>query len=90
MSLYRPATYWPPGSWDQGGNVGVTIQAAWCVDGDELKVHLHADVAEGGYLYDGVTELSNPTLLSRARKIEKFFTYPDLRSLKQVRIAVVI
>jgi len=90
-SLYRTATYWPPGSWESEGakNIAVQIQAIWTTDGPERKVHLLVDVAEGGYLYDGISNESNPTTLQYAARIEKFYTYPDLRSLKQVRIAVV-
>lgn len=89
--MYRTATYWPPKSWEDsdGQCVAVQLQAIWSVDVEEVKVHLQADVAEGGYLYDGITTASNPTILSGAKRIEQFYTYPDLRSLKQVRIAVV-
>ncbi len=89
MGLYQAATYWPPRSWETVGSVAVHVQAIWTTDAGERKVHLQSDVAEGGYLYNGISKEVDPTKLPLAVKIERFYTYPDLRSLKQVRIAVV-
>src|SRR3954471_19864466 len=88
--MYHTATYWPPKSWEESDRLPCLIQAIWTVEGDgEIKVYLQEDVAEGGYLFDGVIQVHNPLILNRAREIIRFYSFPDLRSLKQIRIAVV-
>jgi len=91
MSIYRTATYWPPDSWGRGqSNVAVHIQALWTVEGSGgIEVFLKSDVAEGGYLFDGITYAEDPTKLHDAYKIELYLAQPDLRSLKMVRKAIV-
>src|SRR6185369_2932033 len=89
LSLYRTVTYWPPGSWEIAGNVPVLIQGVWTHDDSHEKVYLLTDVAEGGYLYNGEIRFSDPRALVRARRIEKFVSWLDMRSLRQVRVATV-
>lgn len=92
--MYRTATYWPPGSWEseeasRGQNVAVRIQALWTIEtGKLVEVFLQTDVAEGGYLYDGISNASDPRLVSGARRIDLYLQHPDLRSLKYVRKAI--
>lgn len=91
--MYRTATYWPPGSWELSShegrhNVPVQIQAIFTVDNGLEEVYLLTDVAEGGYLFNGVTSVADPRKVRGARKIDIFLTHPDLRSLKQVRKAI--
>lgn len=87
--MKRTATYWPPNSWvdSSGRNVAVQVSAIWAVEAKAgtLEAFLDVDVAEGGYLFNGVTYASDPTILNGARRIAQFLTYPDLRSLKQIR-----
>ncbi len=91
--MYRTATYWPPGSWEsdsaaRGQNITVRLQALWAYEGLEAEVYLLVDVAEGGYIFDGESNISDPRKVTGARKIDVFLSHPDLRSLKQVRKAI--
>lgn len=92
--MYRTATYWPPGSWEsnkaqKGQNVAVSVQAIWTQESNgDVEVFLQVDVAEGGYLYDGVSTKPDPRQEPGARKIDLFLSHPDLRSLRQVRKAI--
>jgi hypothetical protein len=89
--MQRTATYWPPDSWktaSPGQNVAVHVQAIWTQNGPDVEVFLGSDVAEGGYLYDGISSEQDPTMQVGASKIALFLSHPDLRLLKQVRKAV--
>jgi len=90
--MYRTATYWPPGSWEEnaprGQNVAVQIQGLWSLERGEVEVYLKTDVAEGGYIYDGISHARDPRLVSGAYKIDLFLSHPDIASLKQVRKAI--
>lgn len=93
--MKRTATYWPPGSWEResstsgGKNVAVQMPTIWTKTSEgDIEVYLESDVAEGGYLFDGISQASNPLLLHGARKIALFLQHPDLRSLRQVRKAI--
>lgn len=90
--MYRTATYWPPESWNQfptaGRNVAIRVQAMWVVEGDDVEVFLQTAVAEGGYLYDGVSSAADPRTVKGARRIDLFLEHPDLRNLKVIRKAV--
>lgn len=95
--MKRTATYWPPGSWERGResstsggkNVAVQMPTIWTKTSEgDIEVYLESDVAEGGYLFDGVSYASDPTILHGARKIALYLQHPDLRSLKQIRKAI--
>ena len=87
---YRTATYWPPGSWETGNgqNVAVRIQALWTQCDGLQEVFLQTDVSEGGYLYDGISNAQDPRTVEGARRIDLYLHHPDLRTLKQIRKAI--
>ncbi len=73
------------GFWNDRNEIFKTPQGEDAVS--RSIVYLTSDVAEGDYLFEGVSTDTNPTLLDGARRIEKFEKLPDLRNLDHQRKA---
>jgi len=89
VKLVKPITYWPP---KKDGEVFYTsppqvIQGAWVID-DNGEVLVDTVVEPGGYLMQGVSDIWDPRDVPAAFRIMSYGERPCLRSLQQLKIAV--
>lgn len=94
-NLRERITHWPKQGNDGFGGTTFgspqTLKARWedraelVLDeaGDEVRaesvVYLASDVAEGDYIYNGISNASDPTTVDGAKKVKTFQKLPDLR-----------
>jgi hypothetical protein len=77
---FQTITYWPP----EGGKAH-HLQGQWLVA--ENRVLLDREVAEGGFLYNGVCHETFP--IEGSAKIQHFSRVANLRDLRMLRVAEV-